>query len=91
MQNSFNVKSGTILAVGLGAVLWMVPVTLRAQTLDTGVGIGPSEKLSTPPDADPINQPGAMRRAVAQQRLDAARAKQHRTTPATSGGSAPPK
>ena len=89
MRTKSPLLSGKSLALGVGAVLWMAPLPLSAQTLDSGVGIGPSEKLSTPPDADPINQPGAMRRAVRQRQLDATRAKKQRT--ATGSGSTPPK
>ncbi len=87
----FHALPRRCLAVALGAGLWMTPAALRAQTLDSGVGIGPSQKLSTPPDADPIDQPGAMRRAVAQQQLAAMKARKHQVPPANGSGSAPPK
>ena len=51
--------AGLLLAVGFVAA----PASLQAQTPDSAQGTAPSTKLSTPPDAAPINQPGAMRRA----------------------------
>ena len=47
----------------LGAGLLLTPIALRAQTFDSTAGTAPSEKLSTPPNSDPINRPGAMERA----------------------------
>ncbi|WP_428376909.1 hypothetical protein [Lichenicoccus sp.] len=91
MRTMFHAMPGRCLAVALGVGLCITPSVLRAQTLDSGAGIGPSQKLSTPPNADPINQPGAMRRSVQQQHLNAMRAKTHQTAPVSGGGSAPPK
>ncbi len=52
-----------LLAIPLGLALWAAPVAVEAQTFDSTAGTAPSRKLSTPPNASPINQPGAMRRA----------------------------
>ncbi len=60
---SASIRSFLALGFLLSAGLSLSPAPLRAQTLDSGVGVAPSQKLSTPPNADPINQPGAMRRA----------------------------
>ena len=54
-----------LLAAALGATLAWPPSAADAQTADSAAGTGPSRALSTPPNAAPINQPGAMRRAYA--------------------------
>ncbi len=62
----------------LGAGLLLTPVALRAQTFDSSAGTAPSEKLSTPPNSNPINRPGAMERAYGH-RAPAVRTTQHKT------------
>lgn len=60
---SASIRSFLALGFLLSAGLSLSPAPLRAQTLDSGVGVAPSQKLSTPPNSDPINQPGAMEHA----------------------------
>lgn len=63
MVEEFSRRRHFAFATLIAAGLSLAPITLCAQTLDRGVGTGPSRELSTPPNAAPINQPGAMRRA----------------------------
>ncbi len=52
---------GVMLGAGmLAAGLALLPSEVNAQTPDSAAGTAPSQALSTPPDAAPINQPGAM-------------------------------
>ena len=55
-----------LLPILLGGAALLAPVALRAQTFDSTAGTAPSEKLSTPPNTDAINRPGAMERAYGQ-------------------------
>lgn len=52
-----------LLALKLGSC-----TAASAQTLNNGVGTGPSTQLATPLNADPINRPGAMKRALQSKR-----------------------
>lgn len=83
-------RSLLVLGFLVGAGCSLAPAPLRAQTLDSGVGVAPSQKLSTPPNADPINQPGAMRRAYSHPAR-----RMHRppaaTTPAPASQQTPPR
>ncbi len=75
---------------GLGIVLGLAlaaPLTATAQTPDSGAGTGPSQRLSTPPDAAAINQPGAMRRSYAHHPKKPPPRQQ--AAPATQSGSTP--
>ena len=78
-------------AFTLTACLLLSPALARAQTLDSGVGIGPSQQLSTPPDSDPINRPGAMQRAVKQRRANAMQSRSRQGMPATTGSTTAPR
>ena len=55
-----------LLPILLAGAALLAPVALRAQTFDSTAGTAPSEKLSTPPNTDAINRPGAMERAYGQ-------------------------
>ena len=69
------------LAAMVGVALALPPSAAGAQTAEGAAGTGPSQALSTPPNAAPINQPGAMRRAYAHRPPKAPA--RHQSTPTT--------
>ncbi len=78
-----------LLSILLAGAALLAPVALRAQTFDSTAGTAPSEKLSTPPNADPVNRPGAMERAYGQH-PPAARTAHKSTMPAPRKPPGPP-
>ena len=79
MTTASSARPPLLLAVMLGAALALPPPAAGAQTAEGAAGTGPSQALSTPPNAAPINQPGAMRRAYAHRPAKAA--PKHHATP----------
>lgn len=73
MTLAFSIRPLLVLAIPLGLGLWLAPVPVRAQTLDSGAGSAPSQAVSTPLNVAPINQPGAMRRAYSHPRATSTR------------------
>ncbi len=65
MTIASSARRPLLLALVLGSVLALAAPAARAQTPDSAAGTGPSQALSTPPNASPINRPGAMRHAYA--------------------------
>ena len=75
MTPAISIRPLLLLAIPLGLGLSLAPVAVQAQTFDSTAGTAPSQKLSTPPNAAPINQPGAMRRAYSHPPASAAQHK----------------
>ncbi len=74
-------------AIVLGTSLALPPRAGLAQTPDSAAGTGPSRAVSIPPNTDPINQPGAMRRAYTHRSTKTTA--RHRAAPQPQANTAP--